>query len=63
MAALRREVFEAASFQILSASFTGAFGGRDFRRTNPNGDQDAYKALLYRCEVPVSAAAPRTQKL
>lgn len=55
---LRREVLEETGLKVLSAALVGAFGGRDFRHTYPNGDKVEYTVLVYQCDVQQSHDAP-----
>lgn len=56
--ALRREVREETGLLVRMATLVGAFGGRDFRHTYPNGDEVEYTVLVYACSIGGASEEP-----
>ncbi len=49
--ALLREVREETGLEVRPTQMLGAFGGRAFRYTYPNGDTVEYTVVLYLCSI------------
>lgn len=49
--AVIREVWEETGLQVTPVRLAGAFGGKDFRHTYPDGNQVEYLVLVYECRI------------
>lgn len=49
--AVIREVWEETGLQVTPVRLVGAFGGKAFRHTYPDGNQVEYLVLVYECRV------------
>jgi 8-oxo-dGTP pyrophosphatase MutT (NUDIX family) len=49
--AVIREVWEETGLQVTPVRLAGAFGGKAFRHTYPDGNQVEYLVLVYECRI------------
>lgn len=56
--AIVREVFEETGLEIVPERMLGAWGGRGFRLTYPNGDTVEYTVVVYACRAVGGTLGP-----